>query len=108
MTGSTRKGRVDAHHHLWDLAVREQTWMVGPELDPVRRDFSVDDLDPLASAAGLSATGGGQTVSVPEQTPAFLDVAASNDLVAGVVVWVDLAAPDVTDALAALREGPDG
>jgi L-fuconolactonase len=102
------KGRVDAHHHLWDLAVREQTWMVGPELDPVRRNFSVDDLAPLASAAGVSATVVVQTVSVPEETPEFLEVAASNDLVAGVVGWVDLRAPDVADALAALRERPDG
>jgi L-fuconolactonase len=99
---------VDAHHHLWDLAVREQTWMVGPELDPVRRNFSVDDLAPLASAAGVSATVVVQTVSVPEETPEFLEVAASNDLVAGVVGWVDLPAPDVADALAALRERPDG
>jgi L-fuconolactonase len=112
MTDSTSQGasqgRVDAHHHLWDLAVREQTWMVGPELDPVRRNFSVDDLAPLASAAGVSATVVVQTVSVPEETPEFLEVAASNDLVAGVVGWVDLRAPDVADALAALRERPDG
>jgi L-fuconolactonase len=108
MTDSTSQGRVDAHHHLWDLAVREQTWMVGPELDPVRRNFSVDDLAPLASAAGVSATVVVQTVSIPEETPEFLEVASSNDLVAGVVGWVDLPAPDVADALAALRERPDG
>lgn len=102
------KGRVDAHHHLWDLAVREQTWMVGPELDPVRRSFSVDDLAPLASAAGVSATVVVQTVSVPAETPELMEVAASNDLVAGVVGWVDLRAPDVATTLAALRERPDG
>jgi L-fuconolactonase len=108
MTESASKGRVDAHHHLWDLSVREQTWMVGPELDPVRRNFSVDDLAAPASAAGVSATVVVQTVSVPAETPEFLEVAASNDLVAGVVGWVDLRAPDVAAALAALRERPDG
>jgi L-fuconolactonase len=108
MTDSASKGRVDAHHHLWDLSVREQTWMVGPELDPVRRNFSVDDLAAPASAAGVSATVVVQTVSVPAETPEFLEVAASNDLVAGVVGWVDLRAPDVAAALAALRERPDG
>jgi L-fuconolactonase len=82
--------------------------MVGPELDPVRRNFSLDDLAPLASAAGVSATVVVQTVSVPAETPEFLEVASSNDLVAGVVGWVDLPAPDVADALAALRERPDG
>jgi L-fuconolactonase len=101
-------GRVDAHHHIWDLSVREQSWMVGPELDPVRRNFTIDDLAPLAAAADVTATVVVQTVSVAAETPEFLDVAASNELVAGVVGWVDLTAPDVADALAGLQNRPDG
>ncbi|HEU4947548.1 MAG TPA: amidohydrolase family protein [Kribbella sp.] len=101
-------GRVDAHIHFWDLRVREQPWMVGPALDPIRRNFSVDDLAPLAAAAGITATVVVQTVGVPEETPEFLQVAAGNELVAGVVGWVDLTSPAVGDALAALRERPDG
>jgi L-fuconolactonase len=101
-------GRVDAHHHIWDLSVREQTWMVGPELDPVRRNFSIDDLAPLAAANDVTSTVLVQTVGVPAETPEFLEVAASNELVAGVVGWVDLTAAEVADALAGLRERPDG
>ncbi|WBQ05687.1 amidohydrolase family protein [Kribbella sp. CA-293567] len=101
-------GRVDAHHHIWDLSVREQTWMAGPELDPVRRSFSIDDLAPQAAAAGVTATVLVQTVGVPAETPEFLEVANSNELVAGVVGWVDLTAAGVADALAELRERPDG
>jgi L-fuconolactonase len=101
-------GRVDAHHHIWDLSVREQSWMVGPELDPVRRNFTIDDLAPLAAAADVTATVVVQTVSVAAETPEFLDVAAGNELVAGVVGWVDLTAPDVADALAGLQNRPDG
>jgi L-fuconolactonase len=101
-------GRIDAHHHVWDLDVREQTWMVGPELDPVRRNFSVDDLAPLAAAAEVTATVLVQTVGVPAETPEFLEVAASNDLVAGVVGWVNLTASDVAEALANLQQRPDG
>ncbi|WP_328331026.1 amidohydrolase family protein [Kribbella sp. NBC_00382] len=101
-------GRVDAHHHIWDLSVREQTWMVGPELDPVRRNYSIDDLAPLAAAAGVTSTVMVQTVGAAAETPEFLEVAASNDLVAGVVGWVDLTAADVADALAGLKQRPDG
>ncbi|MEV6416235.1 amidohydrolase family protein [Kribbella sp. NPDC051718] len=101
-------GRVDAHHHIWDLSVREQTWMVGPELDPVRRNYSIDDLAPLAAEAGVTSTVLVQTVGVAAETPEFLKVAASNDLVAGVVGWVDLTAADVADALAELKQRPDG
>jgi L-fuconolactonase len=101
-------GRVDAHHHIWDLSVREQSWMVGEALDPVRRNFSIDDLAPLAAAADVTATVVVQTVSVAAETPEFLDVAANNELVAGVVGWVDLTAEDVSDSLAGLKERPDG
>lgn len=101
-------GRVDAHHHIWDLTVREQTWMVGPELDPVRRNFSIDELAPSAAAAGVTATVMVQTVSLEAETEEFLEVAESNDLVAGVVGWVDLTAPGVADALAGLRSRADG
>ena len=100
--------RVDAHHHIWDLTVREQTWMVGPELEPIRRNFSIDDLAPQAAAADITATVLVQTVGLVDETVEFLEVAASNDLVAGVVGWVDLTAPDVADALAGLLARPDG
>ncbi len=100
--------RVDAHHHVWDLSVREQPWMVGPELEPIRRSFSIDDLVPAASAAGVTETVLVQTVGLPEETPEFLAVAAGNELVAGVVGWVDLTAAGVEDALTGLLERPDG
>ncbi|NEA36183.1 amidohydrolase family protein [Streptomyces sp. SID13031] len=101
-------GRVDAHHHVWDLSVREQTWMVGPGLDPVRRNFSVDELAPLAAEAGVTSTVLVQTVGVAAETPEFLEVATGNELVAGVVGWVDLTAAEVNEALAALKERADG
>lgn len=100
--------RVDAHHHIWDLSVREQSWLAGPEMDPIRRSFSIDDLAPHAAAAGITATVMVQTVSLVDETVEFLEVAASNDLVAGVVGWVDLTAPDVADVLAGLLARPDG
>ena len=101
-------GRVDAHHHSWDLTVREQSWMAGPAFDPIRRNFSIDDLAPLAAEADVTATVLVQTVGAPEETPEFLSVADGNDLVAGVVGWVDLTAADVADALAGLKSRPDG
>ena len=100
--------RVDAHHHVWDLGVRKQSWMVGSAMDPIRRDFLVDDLAPLAAAADVTQTVLVQTVGLAAETPEFLAVASSNDLVAGVVGWVDLTADDVEDALAGLLGRPDG
>ncbi|MFJ2786051.1 amidohydrolase family protein [Streptomyces sp. NPDC093249] len=99
---------VDAHHHLWDLAVRDQEWITGPALAPLRRTFTERDLRAEAEAAGVTATVLVQTVTVAEETPEMLRVARDSDLVAGVVGWTDLTAPGVADVLAALREGPGG
>ncbi|GGW97669.1 amidohydrolase family protein [Streptomyces lomondensis] len=99
---------VDAHHHVWDLSVRDQDWIIGPELAPLRRDFTMKDLEPEARAAGVGRTVLVQTVTVPEETPEFLALADEHDLVAGVVGWTDLTRPDVADELARLRELPGG
>lgn len=99
---------IDAHHHVWDLAVRDQEWITGPELAPIRRTFTLEDLTPDARAAGVRATVLVQTVTVAEETPELLALADSDDLVAGVVGWTDLTAPDIADTLAALRELPGG
>ncbi|MEU2842093.1 amidohydrolase family protein [Streptomyces sp. NPDC007076] len=106
MTGQERI--VDAHHHVWDLSVRDQDWITGDELAPLRRDFTLADLEPEARAAGVRATVLVQTVTVAEETPEFLALARDSDLVAGVVGWCDLTAPDVAGTLAALRELPGG
>ncbi|MET7724890.1 amidohydrolase family protein [Streptomyces mirabilis] len=100
--------RVDAHHHVWDLSVRDQDWITGPELRPLRRDFGVADLVPQARAAGVDRTVLVQTVTVPEETPEFLALAEQGELIAGVVGWTDLTRPDVADELARLRGLPGG
>lgn len=99
---------IDAHHHLWDLLVRPQPWITGPALEPLNRSFSLTDLEAPARAAGVDATVVVQTVCVPEETRELLSLAAGHSLVAGVVGWVDLTAPDIADQLARLRELPGG
>jgi L-fuconolactonase len=99
---------VDAHHHVWDLSVRDQDWITGPELRSLRRDFGVSDLAPQARAAGVDRTVLVQTITVPEETPEFLALAEQGELIAGVVGWTDLTRPDVADELARLRGLPGG
>ena len=101
-----RPAVVDAHHHVWDLSVRPQPWLDQDGLAPLRRDFTMADLEPEAATAGVIATVVVQTVSEPGETPELLALAAGHDLIAGVVGWVDLTGPGVADAIAALRELP--
>ncbi|MGI5503367.1 amidohydrolase family protein [Lentzea sp. CA-135723] len=97
---------VDAHHHLWDLSVRDQDWITDPPMGVIRRSFLEPDF--VAAAPEVSASVLVQTVCVPEETPEFLAVAASSDVVGAVVGWVDLTSAGVGDALAALVDSPDG
>jgi L-fuconolactonase len=99
---------VDAHHHVWDLSVRAQPWLDQPQLAPLRRNFLLADLEPDAAAHGVTSTVLVQTVAEPGETPEMLALAAGSDLIAAVVGWVDLEAPDVADAIGVLQQSPDG
>lgn len=91
--------RIDSHHHVWDLSVRAQDWMEGDALKPISRTFTMDDMDPALAESNIDFTVIVQTVAVMEETPEFLDIAASHPKVAGVVGWLDMEAEDITPAL---------
>ena len=99
---------IDSHHHVWDLAVRDQDWITGPQMAAIRRSFSVDDLRPSAEAAGVTATIVVQTVTVAAETPELLSLAADDPLVAGVVGWTDLTSPAIAEEIARLKAVPGG
>lgn len=100
--------RVDAHHHVWDLDVRDEPWITGEEMQPIRRNFSLDDLRPDAEAAGVNTTVLVQTVASVDETRDFLRLAEEDPLVGAVTGWVDLTSPGVADELAGIRDAPGG
>ncbi|MDT0544827.1 MULTISPECIES: amidohydrolase family protein [Streptomyces] len=100
--------RIDAHHHLWDLARRDQPWMDGPWADPIHRTFTLEDLEPHLGANGVDATVVVQSSSSHDETVELLAVAHASARVAGVVGWADLTDPALPDVLAALRAAPGG
>ena len=100
---------IDAHHHVWDPAVRAQPWLDTDEaLAPLRRKFAAADLARVAAEAGVTATVVVQTVTEPTETPELLALARTGPLVAAVVGWTDLTQPGIGDAIAELRAAPGG
>jgi L-fuconolactonase len=99
--------RIDAHHHVWDLAVRDQPWMEGDLMAPIARTFGIDEFTTQAEASGIAASVVVQTVTEIAETEELLDLAATTP-VDGVVGWVDLAAADVGDQIDQLLARPSG
>jgi L-fuconolactonase len=92
---------VDAHHHLWDPALAEYTWMTD-EVAPIRRRFGPEDLEPLLHEHGVAGTVVVQARASLDETRYLLEIADATPFLLGVVGWVDLVDPGVADVLAGL------
>ena len=91
--------RIDSHHHVWDLSVREQGWMVGEALNPIKKNFSINDLRQAVTGCGIDKTVVVQTVTNYDETPELLELADSDDFVAGVVGFLKIDAADAISYL---------
>ena len=100
--------RIDAHHHLWDLAARPQPWMAGAEMAPLRHNFGIADLAAAIAGHDIGGTVVVQTVADITETEELLDLAEVESLIAGVVGYVDVAARDVGEQLDRLQNRASG
>lgn len=93
---------IDAHQHFWQLDRGDYAWP-NATVAPIWRDFAPDDLRPLLAAAAVGQTVLVQATDSVAETRFLLDIARRTDFVAGVVGWVDLAAPDAPAVIDDLR-----
>lgn len=97
--------RIDAHHHFWAIARGDYGWM-SPDLGPIYRDFSAEDLAPHLVEAGIDKTILVQAADTVAETDFLLSLADTTPFIAGVVGWVDMAAPDAVTTLERLAKNP--
>lgn len=90
--------RIDAHQHFWRIGAHGCVWPP-PDLAPIHRDFLPADLQPLAKREAIDATVLVQSQPNDEDTNFLCNLAASESLVAALVVWTDLKAPDAAARL---------
>ena len=86
--------KIDSHHHIWDLAITPQDWIVGDEMQPINKNFLMDDYRKAVQKSGIDKTVIVQTVTNYQETPLLLDIAEKDSLVAGIVGWLDVDSPD--------------
>ena len=96
---------VDSHHHFWNLAKFDYDWIPPGDI-VLKRNYLPDDMRPLLVSNGIDRTVLVQAHESLGEANWFLDLADSNDFIAGVVVWVDLVDPDVGRVLDELMKGP--
>lgn len=93
---------IDAHQHFWRYSADAFPW-IGRD-GVLARDFGLDDLAPLLAANAVDSCIAVQATHTAEETDWLLALAAANDQIAGVIGWVDLESPDLSDRLDALAE----
>lgn len=92
--------KLDAHMHVWRLSRGDYDWMT-PDLGAIYRDFEIDDAWPEAENVGVDRVILVQAAATVAETRHLVSLCAADARVAGIVGWIDFAAPD---ALAQLEQ----
>jgi len=95
---------IDAHHHLWRFDPVAYDWIT-PQHTVLRHDFLLAELAAVASQSELSGTIVVQAKQSLDETRWLLGL-AQQPLIRGVVGWVPLADPNLSDVLDVLPSGP--
>jgi L-fuconolactonase len=93
---------IDAHHHLLDPERMSYPWLT-EKLGAVRRRFWVVELEAELARHAVAASIAVQARTELSESYELLRAADEHEVVAGVVGWVDVTAPDVSRVLADLE-----
>ncbi|WP_215235358.1 amidohydrolase family protein [Dyadobacter linearis] len=89
---------IDSHQHFWIFDEERDSWIT-PEMGVIRKNFLPENLKPVLKANGVNGCVAVQASSTDSETEFLLQLAEANDIVKGVVGWVDLFSADLYDKL---------
>ncbi len=89
---------IDSHHHLWTYSVEQYGW-IDDQMSVLQRDFLGPELNEIARESGVDGFVSVQARQVVEETVDLLRIADAEPLIRGVVGWVPLADPGVSNVL---------
>jgi L-fucono-1,5-lactonase len=84
---------IDAHQHFWQLGRFDYPWM-SKDLGVLYRDYLPADLSAILKQNGIEKTVLVQASNSIEESRWLLELAESNNFIAGVVGWIDLTNPE--------------
>lgn len=82
---------IDAHMHVWDARRVDYPWL--SDADGLRPAYGLDDVRGELGDSGVDQVVLVQAADDPADTELMLEIARSDDLVAGVVAWAPLLDP---------------
>src|SRR5262245_21526144 len=98
--------RIDAHQHYWKPERGDYDWMSAPAVASIRRDFLPRDLALELEKHRIERTVVVQAAATTAETDFLLGLASEHSSIAGVVGWLDVEAPDFSEALARYAKRP--
>jgi L-fuconolactonase len=90
--------RIDAHQHFWQYDPVRDDWIT-EEMRVLQRDFLPEQLETELAEQGIDGTVAVQADKSEDETRFLLQLAERHPFVMGVVGWVDLRAPDLSERL---------
>ena len=90
--------RIDSHQHFWKFDPIRGAW-IDASMEKIARDFLPEDLKPLLDQSKIDGCVAVQADQSETETDFLLDLAGRYDFVKGVVGWVDLRSPQLSERL---------
>ena len=90
--------KIDAHQHFWRHDPAVHTWM-DDRMETLQRDYLPQDLSPLLEKEGIGGCVAVQADSSTRENDFLLQLADANQWILGVVGWVDLQSPQLSEQL---------
>lgn len=97
--------KIDAHQHFWVFNNEEYDWIQEEELI-LQRDYLPGDLKVLLKENGIDKSIAVQARQSKAETDWLLTLAENNEVIAGVVGWIDLKANDIEQQLSTYLHNP--
>lgn len=92
--------RIDAHQHFWRYQPQHYPW-INEQMTVLQQDFGPTELEPLLQQHGFDGALVVQARHSEQETEQLLVLAEQWGMLCGVVGWLDIAATDLSERLAA-------
>lgn len=94
---------IDAHHHLWEFDPVEYDW-IDDSMQVLKKDFLIKELEETLYSNGFSSSIVVQARQSLIETNWLVELAQENDIIKGVVGWIDLKSADLSAQLTVLAK----